>query len=122
MLDATYDKLETTYKRSAQDMEHSGQGIDETDPGNGEGPVPAAAAENPTPPDERHNVDYNGSPRNPGWTPLMTAAKYGQEQVVKLLCEARAEVNCRDLYGNTALNVAVREGHNRCVSEFSPPL
>jgi ankyrin repeat protein len=44
-------------------------------------------------------------------TPLMIAAAEGKENLAKLLVEYGADVNAKDLYGDTALMWAVHGGH-----------
>jgi hypothetical protein len=49
------------------------------------------------------------------WTPLMAAAGKGNEPVVQMLLRAKANVNARDIYGDTALIEAEKKGHARVV-------
>jgi hypothetical protein len=42
-----------------------------------------------------------------GWTPLMAAAKAGSTEVVKALLKAGANVNAKNGYGATALDIAI---------------
>ncbi len=44
-------------------------------------------------------------------TPLMYSARYGNEEVCKLLIDYGAGLNLQDVYGETALMVAARTGH-----------
>ncbi len=41
-----------------------------------------------------------------GFTPLMHAAEYGQDEIVKYLLKAKAHINQRNEYGDTALRIA----------------
>src|SRR5450432_1000179 len=60
------------------------------------------------------NIDWNQ--RNDGDnTGLHLASKNGHEEVVKLLLEAKADVNVQDSYGGTALYWAARSGHEAVV-------
>ena len=49
------------------------------------------------------------------WTPLLTAAKFGHTEIVKLLIHYGANVNARDIISITALSFAVSSGHNEIV-------
>jgi hypothetical protein len=55
---------------------------------------------------DNSNVDVKG------WTPMMAAAKAGSVDVVEALLKAHANVNARNGYGATALDVAVANGHS----------
>jgi len=48
---------------------------------------------------------------NNGATPLLIAARNGQEEIVKLLIAKDADVNAKNKEGNTPLIAAVRNGH-----------
>jgi ankyrin repeat protein len=51
-----------------------------------------------------------------GWTPLSLAASYGHEAIVKLLLEAKADIESRDTeYGRTPLSWAAEYGHEAIV-------
>ena len=44
-------------------------------------------------------------------TPLMEAAKYGNTEIISLLLRNNAEINAKNKVGESALDIAVREGH-----------
>ena len=46
-----------------------------------------------------------------GWTALFFAAWAGEADAVRLLIDGGADVNIRDTAGETALSMAVKEGH-----------
>ncbi|KAI1334222.1 hypothetical protein F5Y15DRAFT_297117 [Xylariaceae sp. FL0016] len=46
---------------------------------------------------------------------LMTAAMYGQEQIVRLLLDKGANLENRDKYGNTSLSIAAKHGQEQIV-------
>jgi len=56
------------------------------------------------------NIDQRTSEGHGQFTPLMYAAARGENECVKLLMEAGADVNARDEHGNTALMYAIT-GH-----------
>ena len=59
-------------------------------------------------------VDINGLDEN--WnTPLMQAARFGHDDVVRALLIARANVNARNREGKTALTLAAAGGHDETV-------
>jgi len=61
-------------------------------------------------------TDVNVSLKDNGWTPLYIAALKGEKLMVRMLLEAGAAVNMRDLDGVTALGIAQRSGHSDIVS------
>lgn len=67
----------------------------------------------------KHGADYNVRNRN-GETPLICAiksknAKKGSVEIVELLLEYKAEVDCTDIWGNSALYYAAESGSNAIV-------
>ena len=50
-------------------------------------------------------------------TPLWIASKQGHYEVLKLLHQAGANINAKDVYGNTPLHMASKYGHHK-VSVF----
>ena len=61
----------------------------------------------------RHYIEFyrKGTCR----TPIMTAAEYGRADVVKLLLAHNADVNIRGIGHDTALHLAVKNGHGEVV-------
>lgn len=55
---------------------------------------------------------------NRGWTPLMTAAFYGRDEIIVLLIQHHADVNAVDLNGNSALHWAAFGGHTACATQL----
>ncbi len=53
-------------------------------------------------------VDSQGSL---GYTPLMWAARFGNEQMVDLLVSLGAQLNLKNAEGDTALVLAYKQGH-----------
>ena len=54
-----------------------------------------------------------------GWTPLMVAAHYGRDQIVRELIRAGADVNGKDIDKQTALHLASRRGHSSVVKTLA---
>lgn len=52
-----------------------------------------------------------------GWTPLYTAARYGQEGIARLLLDRNADLETRDNNGKTVLEFAQQYG-NRAVIQL----
>ena len=50
-----------------------------------------------------------------GSTPLLEAARYGHDDVTRVLIAAGADVKAKDNEGNTALTLAVRGNHDEVV-------
>ena len=50
-----------------------------------------------------------------GTTPLMTAAAKGQDEFLKILIEAGANINIKDNDGEDALGYAKSFGHNKII-------
>ena len=46
-------------------------------------------------------------------TPLWIASKQGHYEVLKLLHQAGANINAKDIYGNTPLHMASKYGHHK---------
>ena len=46
-----------------------------------------------------------------GYTALLLASMYGRLEVVKLLCHEGADVNAKDMFGNTPLAFAAADGN-----------
>ena len=46
-----------------------------------------------------------------GYTALILATMYGHTEVVRYLCHKGADVNAKDLYGNSALAFAAADGN-----------
>ncbi|KAL2785390.1 ankyrin repeat-containing domain protein [Aspergillus keveii] len=60
-------------------------------------------------------TDASPPPEEIRMTPLHWAARTGQFQIIRLLCDAGVEVDRADQRGRTALHLAVREGHTDSV-------
>lgn len=60
------------------------------------------------------NADVNGVDEN-GNTPLIEAARFGHDEVVRALLIAKAEVNAKNNEGKTALMLASEGGHDETV-------
>ncbi len=54
-----------------------------------------------------HGVDVNFQKGQEGETPLMTASRFGQEEIVELLLKNKADVNQKNNYGESALHKAI---------------
>jgi CDK inhibitor PHO81 len=52
------------------------------------------------------------------WTPLFHAARYGHDECIQVLLEARCRVNITDEFGNLAVHYAAWYGHHGCVSRL----
>ena len=63
-------------------------------------------------------ADINTHDRGDGLTPLMHAAGGGRLDVVRELLAAYADINAHDNTGNTALTLALNEGHEAIVREL----
>lgn len=55
---------------------------------------------------------------NRGWTPLMTAAFHGRDEIIELLIQYDADVNALDDGGNNALHWAAFGGHTACAKRL----
>lgn len=67
----------------------------------------------------KSGVNVNDCPGNGGgYTPLMTAAAHDAPKNLKLLLNAGANVNARNVYGETAYDVAVKHGGPSGVAVF----
>ena len=51
-----------------------------------------------------------------GFTPLFVAARLGNEEITKLLCESGANVKHRNYQGKTAINMAEEKGFQNIVT------
>ena len=49
------------------------------------------------------------------WTPLMYAVYYNRLEFVRVLLEAKADVNKVDSYSDTPLHCAAWNGHTECM-------
>ncbi|KAH7072874.1 hypothetical protein BKA63DRAFT_544167, partial [Paraphoma chrysanthemicola] len=58
---------------------------------------------------DKVNVDVNAKDNN-GETPLLLAARNGDEDIIKLLLNAKVDVNAKNNSGETPLSLATREG------------
>jgi len=56
-------------------------------------------------------VNINAKQFNNGCTPLMLAAKANSPRTVQMLVEHKADVDAQNVYLDTALTIAIREGH-----------
>jgi hypothetical protein len=67
--------------------------------------------------DAKANIEYKdtGSNISSADTPLMVATEKGQEESIRVLIYAGANINQQDKYGNTALMRAVQESYVNCV-------
>merc|ERR1712008_671152 len=65
----------------------------------------------------KHDVKCMSRSWNLGKTPLIFAATYGKLDIVKTLITKGADVNAKDLAGNSALMMASKNGHET-VTEF----
>ena len=61
------------------------------------------------------NVDVNGTD-DQGNTPLIQAARFGHDEVVRALLIAKADVKIKNNEGKTALTVAAEAGHDQTVA------
>jgi ankyrin repeat protein len=57
-----------------------------------------------------HGADVNQE-NEFGWTPLHSAAKYGQDRIVAMLLEAGADLNAKTESGRTPARVASERGY-----------
>ena len=60
-------------------------------------------------------ADVNAIKGSYGWIPLFYAARYGKNEIVKLLLDRGADVNAKDSYGWTPLLYAAAHGKNEIV-------
>lgn len=60
-------------------------------------------------------VDVNETDEGPGQTPLMWAVRAGSVPMVQALLNHGAAVNRADMFGNTAVSLAVKNGNSRIV-------
>lgn len=60
------------------------------------------------------NEFVNGKNRY-GWTPLMLASYTGSEDIVKLLLNSGARVDCQNKKSETAFSIAANWGHAKVV-------
>lgn len=63
---------------------------------------------------ESPNADVNGVDEN-GNTPLIEAARFGHDEVVRALLIAKADANAKNNEGKTALMLASEGGHDETV-------
>jgi ankyrin repeat protein len=50
-----------------------------------------------------------------GFTPLIFAARENNEEIAQLLIDHGADVNARNMYGDSPLSLAEKEGHTTIV-------
>ena len=55
-----------------------------------------------------------------GNTPLLEAARYGHEDICRVLIAAGADVKAKDKDGKTALTLAIQGGHDQVVRVLKP--
>ena len=72
---------------------------------------------------ERYGVDGNGADdedeeeQQEGWTALHNAAEYGRVRTVKHLVEKhKVDIHMRNMYGETALDLAEERGRTECAA------
>lgn len=58
-------------------------------------------------------IAHGAAVNKPGWTPLHYAAAAGDDEIVALLLDRKADINARSPDGMTPLAIAAREGHDR---------
>jgi hypothetical protein len=63
----------------------------------------------------RRGVPLEAKSSKDGYTALMMAANGGQEEAVRMLVEAGAEVNAKDKHGNSPVMFAAQHGHDNIV-------
>ena len=66
-------------------------------------------------PDAAAAIDLN-HPNDDGTTPLMTASKYGETEVVRVLLAAGADKDLRNNDGKTALDIAIERKKDACAA------
>ena len=60
-------------------------------------------------------LDVDGALDEYGWTPLITASRHGNVEVVRFLIELQADLNIKDNAGRVALHHAAEHGHEGVV-------
>ena len=60
-------------------------------------------------------LDVDGALDEYGWTPLITAARHGNVEVVRYLIELQADLNIKDNAGRVALHHGAEHGHEGVV-------
>lgn len=67
-----------------------------------------------------YGADVNVVARDSGWTPLMTACRFGhpkQLQLIKILMDEGADVSCAGKDGNSAADLAKWSGTNESADD-----
>jgi len=61
-----------------------------------------------------HNIDVNATDES-GSTPLLEAARYGHDEICRILIAAGANLKVKDRDGKTALQLAIQGNHDDVV-------